>query len=296
MSRKTTDAQITPNPATNFLKWMNPTEKTKEKGVKMSGFYSWDKEQEKNVMTEFPLIFHYLQDVHGIGGYLEKRKKDIFSNELIDLYDDVFEIKVWNNDKTVDVLKTGYYYYEHQKVAKHELADEELSKLDRNKYSEDDWEKLKNEIIDRKLKEIKAKVNKDGKNGTLQNISKTITGAKRCKIIYGATLEGDIFRLKLIGSNLTAWDDFQKEKNSNKWKGDDKNTQNLIVWKDNKIIENTKQGEDYTVPTFEYLKMTSEQIEENERLYKEQIEPYFNFLYNKPELVVATADTESDNY
>ena len=36
---------------------------------------------------DFPFVAQYLQDAVGITGYLEKRKKNIYSNEVLDVYE-----------------------------------------------------------------------------------------------------------------------------------------------------------------------------------------------------------------
>ena len=257
MGRITNGTIIVANPATRFIQWLNPTEKNSEKGVTTSGFYYWDKEKETNVGVDFPFVAQYLQDAVGITGYLEKRKKNIYSNEVLDVYETPFDIKVWGEDGE-EVLKTGFYYSQ-QEVPKSEMSEKDF-------------------------KELKLNVNKEGKNGTLEMIKDAIKGAKKCKILY-LKVEDEIWRMKLSGSNLTAWDEFQKVKNGNKYKTGDLNTTNFIIWSD--IGEKPDQnGKLFKYPIFSYKPMNEEQIAENNRVYSEQIEPYFNFMLNKPELTV----------
>lgn len=258
MARVSNDMKIVGNPSTKFIKWMNPTTKTKEKGVTTSGFYYWDKETSMNIGVEFPFTFQYLQDAQGIGGYSDK-KGQLFSNEVLDVYETPFDIKCFQDNSEL-VLKSGFYYTE--------------QKLPASKMTKDD------------LTVLKKQINTDGKNGTLETIAKKVTGAKKITILYILVGE-EIWRMKLEGGNLSAWAEFQKDKNSTKWRGNDQNLQNFICWYDIKEKENPKADKDgvkfYNVPAFKYLKATTEDLDFGEQLYKEKVEPYFKFLLEEPE-------------
>lgn len=251
MGRLDNNVEIVANPATKFIKWVNPTEKTMEKGVTTPGFYYWSKENETNVLVSFPFMFQYLQDAIGITGWLEKRKKNIFSNEVLDVYETPLDIKIFGDDG-VEVLKSGFYYSK-QNVPKSQMTEEEI-------------------------KTLKNNVSKEGKNGTLQMIKDAVKGAKTCKTLY-ILVNGEIWRMSLSGSNLTAWKEFQKEQNGNKYRGDDKNTSKIITWFENAEKEG-QDGKVYTYPVFKYLPATQEQNEENYKVYQEQIKPYFKFVLN----------------
>lgn len=246
---------IVPNPSSGkFINWMSPSEKN---GITVPGFYYWQKgendgEEGHNVAVPFPFTFQYLQDAVGIGGFLEKKNKFIFSNEVLDVYETPFDIQIWGEDKP-EVLKSGFYYSE-QKVPKSQMTEQEF-------------------------KDLKLQIKKDGDNGTLQMITKLVTGAKKCKILYILLEGGEIARLKLEGGKLSAWENFQKAQNPNKWRNDDKNIKNFIVWSDIETVKNkNKDQKDYDVPVFTYEKATQEEIDNANNVYEELVKPYFDYL------------------
>lgn len=251
MSRLTGDVKIMPSPAVKFIEWMNPSEKN---GVENPGFHFYDKEKETNVSVEFPFLFQYLEDAIGIGGYLKTRKKYIHSNEILNTYETPLDIKIWE-DKKEEILKSGFYYVGQTKPA--------------------------SQMTENELKDWKAKVSKDGKNGTLVTLPKSVTGAKKCKILY-LLVNDEVWRMKLEGGKMTAWDDFQKQANPNKWKNDDRNVDRVISWYETELKVNDKGGEDYNVPKFKYLKATEEQNQNALNVYIEQVKPYFDYLLNDP--------------
>lgn len=251
MARPQGTNEVVSNPASKFLQWKNPTEKN---GLKEPGFYEYVKseiegEKGKDVMVEFPFTFQYLQDAVGIGGFLKKREKNIFSNEVLDIYETPFDIKVWGDDGE-EILKSGFYYTS-QKVAKSQMSVEDF-------------------------KAFKASNKKEYNNGTLENITKKVTGAKKCKILYILVNE-EVWRMKLEGGKLQAWEDFQKKNNPDAYKGIDKNLSNFIVWDGIKTMPN-ELGADYDVPTFVFEKATAEENKEAENVYQEKVMPYFNFM------------------
>ena len=255
MARAQGTSNVVSNPSKIFISWKNPTETN---GIKNPGFYYYVKseiegEKGKDVMVEFPFTFQYLQDAVGIGGFVDKRKKNIFSNEVLDIYETPFDIKIWGDDGE-EVLKSGFYYTD-QKVAKSEMSSADF-------------------------KSLKALIKKEANNGTLENITKKVNGSKKCKILY-ILVDEEIWRMKLEGGKLQAWGDFQKDKNSNAYKGDDKNLVNFIVWDGVKTVEN-KLGADYDVPTFVYEKATPIENKAAQDVYEDQIKPYFEFILGKP--------------
>ena len=251
MARPNGTSNVVSNPSTRFVSWKNPSESN---GIKSSGFFYWEKsevegEKGKDVPVPYPFTFQYLQDAVGISGFMEKRKKNIFSNEVLDVYETPFDIKIWGEDGE-EVLKSGFYYTD-QKVAKSEMSTEDF-------------------------KALKATIKKEANNGTLENITKKVNGAKKCKILYILVNE-EIWRMKLEGGKLQAWEEFQKAKNANAYKGDDKNLSNFIIWDGVRTVEN-KLGADYDVPTFCYEKATADENKQAETVYEEQIKPYFEFI------------------
>lgn len=261
MSRITGDVQITPNPAVKFVQWLNPGESNQDKGVKDPGFYYWDKEKETNVSVGFPFIFQYLEDAIGISGFLKSRKKFIHSNEVLDVYETPLDIKIWN-DGGEEVLKSGFFYTD-QKEPKSEMAEVDF-------------------------KAMKTQIQKDGKNGVLQTLPKLVSGAKKCKILYILVGE-EIWRMRLDGSKLVAWDEFQKEQNPNKYKGIDNNVSNFIAWYETELKENTMGGEDYNCPKFKYMKSKDEDDQKAKQVYEEMVKPYFKYILDKPK-ETATVD------
>ena len=253
--------RIVSNPAggtEKFINWLSPSESNADKGVTAPGFYTWQKNEDgsgTNVPVEFPFVFQYLQDAAGISGYIKKRNKFIHSNEVLDVYETSFDIKVWEDGKE-EILKSGFYYTD-QKVPKSKMTPEEF-------------------------KELKAGIKKDGENGSLQMLPQTVSGSKKCKILY-ILVNGEVMRMKLEGGKLSAWNRFQKEQNDTKWKGKDNNLSNFIVWSDNVTLENEK-GDDYTVPVFKYQKASQEEIDEANQVYEDQVKPYFDFILSTSEV------------
>jgi hypothetical protein len=235
--------------------------KNAESGVTAPGFYYWQKaenegEKGMNIAVQFPFVFQYLQDAVGITGYLKKRETYIHSNEILDLYETPLDIKVWNNGEE-EILKSGFYYVD-QKVPKSKMEAEDF-------------------------KALKAKIDKNAKNGTLEMLHQTVAGAKKCKILY-ILWEGEVCRIMLEGARLTAWDNFQKNQNPFKWKGMDENLSNFIIWSDTKTLQD-KDGKDYNVPVFIYEKASKEEQGEANTVYEDKVKPFFDFILRTPETV-----------
>lgn len=255
MARPQGTSNVISSPSSKFIQWKNPSESN---GIKNSGFYYWEKsevegEKGRDVAVEFPFTFQYLQDAVGIGGFMNKKKKNIYSNEVLDVYETQFDIKFWGEDGE-EIIESGFYYCD-QTVPKSEMSKEDF-------------------------KALKSKIKKAADNETLQTIVKKVNGAKKCKILYILVNE-EVWRMKLEGGKLQAWEEFQKSKNPNAYKGDDKNVSNFIIWDGVKTVDN-KLGADYDVPTFVYEKASSEDNEKAEQVYEEQIKPYFEFILGKP--------------
>lgn len=95
--------EIKENPAVKFLQWRNKKEeKVKEDGktvlktVRETGWYYYDKANEKDVFVDFPISFIWLENMAGVTGYDEKREKGIWSNEVRNSKKDVFIVKCGN--------------------------------------------------------------------------------------------------------------------------------------------------------------------------------------------------------
>lgn len=111
MSRST-QREVKENPCVKFLKWKNNWE-TKEiegeeiKVLKGGGFYYWDKELEKDIAVELPLIFAVLEtDTFSYRGFSKTLDSFLYSNEVRNRYgsltDSNMELKVMvSKDKSL---------------------------------------------------------------------------------------------------------------------------------------------------------------------------------------------------
>ncbi len=105
-------SNIVENPAVLALKWKNekesrnpenPKEKIK---VRETGWYYYDKDQEKEILVDLPLTFIWLETAVSIMGYDEKNNIGIYSNEILseNIKEDQLTVKIGK-----EVFKTGFY-------------------------------------------------------------------------------------------------------------------------------------------------------------------------------------------
>lgn len=161
-------------------------------------------------------------------------------------------------------------------------------------------EKLKksvwsNEVLDTKSQVLTVRVDKDVEaEGLYQAIKDEVKGigGKFCSAVYAlvdvADGEKEVWRFLMSGSSNSAWISFNKRV---------KNKTHKIVCFDT-LVKYTPAGTSYEEPVFKYMPLTEAESIEADSVYIEQIEPYFDYMLNKPKeaIVKAEVDEDDDNY
>lgn len=91
-------SKVLENPAVKTLKWKNEKVNKRTKEVEQeTGWYYWDKNandgEGKNIKVDLPIKFWWLESAFSVTGYNEKKEKGVYSNEVLNLKEQVMTVK-----------------------------------------------------------------------------------------------------------------------------------------------------------------------------------------------------------
>jgi hypothetical protein len=135
-----------------------------------------------------------------------------------------------------------------------------------------------NEVLDTRSQPMTVKVGKDTlTEGFWKDIKEEVKaeGGKYCTAVYALVMVDDkpeIWRFLMTGAS-NSWLSFSNNSNNRK---------HAIVCYDTKF--ETKGSVEYEEPVFKYVSVEKELLELADQLYTEQVEPYFNYILEKPKV------------